>query len=108
MAGSAERSSTGDGGPEGGAGVPIIALRGGVTMGGSDPLDQPRLLWESRLLYYRKHRPHHEAVLLAGMVRAAYRLRALAWGLRGRFAPVSQRDGWRARAESARALVQAL
>jgi len=39
MAGSAERSSTADGGPEGGAGVPIIALRGGVTMGGSEPLE---------------------------------------------------------------------
>lgn len=72
------------------------------------PLDQPRLLWESRLLYYRKHRPRHEAVLLAGLVRAAYRARARAWGLRARLAPATERDGWLARAESARALVQGL
>ena len=72
------------------------------------PLDQPRLLWESRLLFYRKHRPHHEAVLLAGLVRAAYKARALVWGLRGRLSSAADRDGWLARAESARALVREL
>lgn len=72
------------------------------------PADQPRLLWESRLLYYRKHRPRAEARLLAGLIRAAYRARALAWGLRGRLAPPGRRADWLARAEAARALVREL
>jgi GT2 family glycosyltransferase len=69
------------------------------------PIDQPRLLWESRLLYYRKHRRRHEAALLAMMIRVAYLGRALVWGARSLAARPAERAEWRSRTRSALSLV---
>ena len=67
-------------------------------------VEQPRLLWVSRLRYHRKHYPAWESVLLAGMVRAAFLARWLAWSVRGLMAPAESRGSWRTRALAARAL----
>ncbi len=75
---------------------------------GQRPLAQPLLLWESRLRYYRKHHPVYQARLLATMIRAGYRIRAIAWGMCGRVATKSKRSMWLSRADAARALVRNL
>ena len=75
---------------------------------GQRPLDQPKLLWESRLLYYRKHRPARDARLLALLIRMAYRLRGLAWALRARTHSGAARGLWLSRAAAAQALVRDL
>lgn len=71
------------------------------------PLDQPRLLWESRLLYYAKHRPRHEVQVMAILIRTAYVLRAFAWELLGRLSSGQARSTWLSRAQSARSLIAA-
>ncbi len=84
-----------------------VVHHGGQSTGQS-PLDQPRLLWESRLLYYRKHRPARDARLLAHLIRTAYRLRGLAWSLRARTGHGEASAFWLGRAAAARALVRDL
>lgn len=65
------------------------------------PSEQPRLLWESRLLYYRKHHSAWQAATLSAMIRLAYLCRSVAWGLRGYASRPSVRPFWMARARAA-------
>lgn len=71
-------------------------------------LDQPRLLWESRLLYYRKHRPPWEAALLLWMIRAAYWCRTVVWRLRSRATRSPSRTTWQRRSTAARLMLESI
>lgn len=84
-----------------------VVHHGGQSTG-QRHLAQPRLLWVSRVLYYRKHRPARAARLLADLIRTAYRLRGLAWTLRARTGPGEASAFWLGRAAVARALLRDL
>lgn len=64
-------------------------------------IEQPRLLWESRLRYHRKHHTAREAAALAGLVSAAYLGRCIVWGVRGLMSRTRDRRRWLDRARSA-------
>lgn len=63
-------------------------------------LEQPRLYWRSQVLYYRKHRPRWQSLVLASAVRLAYAGRSVVWAILGALRHGSRRaDSWhRARA----------
>lgn len=71
-------------------------------------LQQPRLLWESRLLYARKHHGGVYPYALYAMVRAAYVGRWIVWSVLARTTGSARREHWRHRARAASALVGAL
>jgi len=78
-----------------------VAVHHGGQSTRQRPAEQPRLLWESRLLYYRKHHPRWEGGALGWMIRAAYLARCVAWGGRGALGRSPDRALWRRRARAA-------
>ena len=81
-----------------------VAVHHGGQSSTQRSLEQPRLLWESRLRYYRLHRPTWEARLLRSCIRLAYLLRGGLWRLRAMAAPPAEAPRWRQLAAAARSL----
>lgn len=67
--------------------------------------DQPTMLWSSRLLYFRKHHPRWQCAALRALIGIGYTARWLVWSLRSVVGQTEQRQAWRRRAQSARAVV---
>ncbi len=64
-------------------------------------VEQPSLLWESRLIYHERHHPAWQEPVLRWMVRTSYLARAVVWGLRARFERTALRSEWSDRARAA-------
>lgn len=64
-------------------------------------IEQPRMLWESRMRFFRSHRPRWQAHCLAGLIRAAYLARGVVWSARARVSDDGAIDSWHDRARSA-------
>lgn len=71
-------------------------------------IEQPRMLWESRVLYHKKHRPQWEVLCLVWMVRVAYLVRGLVWSALALLSGGEAHVIWRGRARSAWHLVAEL
>lgn len=71
-------------------------------------IEQPRLLWESRLTYFRKHHTAAHTAALYAMIQAAYAGRWIVWSARALTASGPTRQHWRLRARAASTLVREL
>lgn len=85
-----------------------VALHHGGRSTAQRSTEQPLMLWRSRLLYFRKHRPAWEARALPHLVRGAHALRGLTWSLRARLAGGGAGSEWRQRAAGAWRVVEGL
>lgn len=85
-----------------------VALHHGGRSTTQRSTEQPLMLWRSRLLYFRKHRPAWEARVLPLLIRGAHALRGLTWSLRARLAAGGARAEWQQRAAGAWRVVEGL